>query len=143
MAPISKRSSLAVGIETFGARYHICFETLSRTFVVLSNHGTALVGGDISRYNSWFHALFPWIMLQDGVNKVDRSATRILATARRTCPCHNRYFPDSCNMGCHDCELNQDQTRMHKSKVQMLTKRMAIIITRSPDVMTIFITFPY
>ena len=93
MAPILKHSSLAVGIETFGARYHICFETLSRTFVVLSNHGTAPVGEDISRYNSWFHAIFPWIILHDGVNKVDCSATSFLGTARRTCPYHNRYLP--------------------------------------------------
>lgn len=102
-------SSLVVGIETFGARYHICFETLSRTFVVLSNHGTAPVGEDISRYNSWFYAIFPWIMLHDGVNKVDHSATSVLGTARRTCPYHNRYFPGRCNMGCRVCELN-DQT---------------------------------
>ena len=57
MAPILKRLSLAVGIETFGVRYHICFETLSRTFVVLSNHDTAPVGEDISRYNSWLHVI--------------------------------------------------------------------------------------
>lgn len=142
MAPILKRSSLAVGIETFGARYHICFGTLSRTFVVLSNHGTAPVGEDISRYNSWFCVIFPWTMLQDGVNKVDCSATSILATARRIYPYHNRYFLGSCNMGCHKCELHKDQTLMHKSKVQMsnANNRVAImIITKSLPVMTTFI----
>ena len=60
-------------------------------------------------------------MVQDGVNKVDCSATSILATARRTCPYRNRYFSDSCKMGCDNCELNKDQTLMHKSKVQMPT----------------------
>src|SRR5712675_388298 len=38
LVPILKPSSLTVDIETFGAKYHTCYETLSRTFVVLSSH---------------------------------------------------------------------------------------------------------
>jgi len=84
MVPILKRSSLPVDIETFGARSHICYGTSSRTFVVLSNHGTALVGEGISRYNSWFRATFLWIIFQDSarVNTVDRTPTGTVATTR-------------------------------------------------------------
>ena len=63
VALILKRLSLVVGIEIFGVRCHICYETLSRIFVVLSNHDTAQVGEDIFRYNPWFHTTFLWIML--------------------------------------------------------------------------------
>jgi len=95
MASTLKHSSLAVDIETFGARFHICYEMLSRTFVVLSNHATARVEGDISRYNSWFYIIFLWIILQDSVNKVYRTTTSIMATVCRTRPCDKHYLQDA------------------------------------------------
>ena len=82
LVSVLKRSSWLVDIETFGARFHICYEMSSRTFVVLSNHGPALVGEDISLYNSWFRVTFLWIILQDSVNPVDRTPTSTVATTR-------------------------------------------------------------
>lgn len=60
---ILKHLSSVVGIEIFGVRCHICYETSSRIFVVLSNHDKAQVGEDIFRYNPWFHTTFVWIIL--------------------------------------------------------------------------------
>ncbi len=54
---------LFVDIGIFGARCHTCYETLSRIFVVLSNHDTARVGEDIFQYNPWFHTTFLRIIL--------------------------------------------------------------------------------
>jgi hypothetical protein len=63
VALMLKGLSLVTGIEISGVRCHTCYETLSRIFVVLSNHDTAQVGEDIFRYNPWFHTTFLWILL--------------------------------------------------------------------------------
>jgi hypothetical protein len=49
--PDTEALIIAVDIEIFGVRCHTCYETLSRIFVVLSNHDTARIGEDILRYN--------------------------------------------------------------------------------------------
>ena len=49
---------MATDIEISGAKYRTCYETLSHIFAVLSNHGKALAGEDICRYNLQFCASF-------------------------------------------------------------------------------------
>jgi hypothetical protein len=88
VALILKRLSLAVDIEISGARCHTCYETLSRIFVVLSNHDTARVGEAILRYNPCFHTSFLWIILQGCVNELDclQALSPSKSTARRPGP---------------------------------------------------------